>query len=765
MARSLHRSGVRSGEPYLAIPMVNHHRFLATTFAAAAAFAALTCGGSTSVSSVSGPDAVKCQTALSAENSGVPAEGGRVIVNVTAARECAWNASSDVPWVGVSPTTGQGSGSLTATVAANDRSATRTGAVIVNDQRLNIAQEARPCRFTLGQPSIQMSRDGGPGSVQVTTSDDCTWHASTSTAWIHVLTGSGTGTGAVDFQVDNNNDGAREGSIVIADQHFTINQNPASGPAPPPPTATCTPVVRPTTIDASAAGGSETIQIEVGSGCDWVATSSASWITITPPASGRGNASLQLAIAPNTSAAARTATVTVAQQPVTVRQAGAPATCTFTLDPTSQTFGPSGGEGRVRVNTQQGCEWTATTGSGWVRISSTRGTGNGEVRYTVEANASSTASRSATITIGGQTHTVTQQGAAPQCTFSIDPPQLSFKAAGGEGRVKVNTQSGCQWSASSHATWAVVSSNSGTGSGEVVYSVQANTATTARSTTISIGDRTHTVDQEAAAPPPPTCTFTLSPASQNFSATGGQGHMTVTTQPGCQWRASSAAAWVSLSTVSGTGSADVTYSVQANTAMAARSTTITIGGQTHTVTQDAAAPPCTFTINPSSQNFTASGGEGRFTVTTQAGCQWSATSSAAWLTITSGSGTGTGDVVYVVQPNTATTPRSTAVTLNGQTYTVNQEAAAPPTCTFVLSPTSLKFGAEGGEGRFTVTTQAGCQWKASSDASWAVVTSGSGTGSGEVVYAVQPNTDGARSMSITVGSQAHSVMQTASAQM
>jgi Viral BACON domain len=83
----------------------------------------------------------------------------------------------------------------------------------------------------------------------------------------------------------------------------------------------------------------------------------------------------------------------------------------------------------------------------------------------------------------------------------------------------------------------------------------------------------------------------------------------------------------------------------------------------------------------------------------------------------------------------------------------------------VLSPTSLNFGAAGGEGRFTVTTQAGCEWKASSGASWAVVTSGSGTGSGEVVYAVQPNTEGARSTSITVGSQAHSVMQSASDQM
>src|SRR4029453_12327468 len=121
-----------------------------------------------------------------------------------------------------------------------------------------------------------------------------------------------------------------------------------------------------------------------------------------------------------------------------------------------------------------------------------------------------------------------------------------------------------------------------------------------------------------------------------------------------------------LSPVSGTGSADVTYSVQANTAMAARSTTITIGGQTHTVTQDAAAPPCTFTINPSSQNFTASGGEGRFTVTTQAGCQWSATSGAPWVNLSTVSGTGSADVTYSVQANTTMAARSTTITIGGQ---------------------------------------------------------------------------------------------------
>src|SRR4030095_9467175 len=123
-----------------------------------------------------------------------------------------------------------------------------------------------------------------------------------------------------------------------------------------------------------------------------------------------------------------------------------------------------------------------------------------------------------------------------------------------------------------------------------------------------------------------------------------------------------------------------TYSVQANTAMAARSTTITIGGQEHTVTQEPAAP-CTFTINPSSQNFTASGGEGRFTVTTQAGCQWSATSGASWVSLSTGSGPVSADVTYSLQANTAMAARSTTITIGGQTHTVTQEPAAPP-CTF-----------------------------------------------------------------------------------
>jgi len=62
---------------------------------------------------------------------------------------------------------------------------------------------------------------------------------------------------------------------------------------------------------------------------------------------------------------------------------------------------------------------------------------------------------------------------------------------------------------------------------------------------------------------------------------------------------------------------------------------------------------------------------------TQAGCAWTASGGAAWTTITTGSGTGSGDVVFTVQPNTAAQTRAATFAAGGQSHALTQ-AAAPP---------------------------------------------------------------------------------------
>ena len=82
---------------------------------------------------------------------------------------------------------------------------------------------------------------------------------------------------------------------------------------------------------------------------------------------------------------------------------------------------------------------------------------------------------------------------------------------------------------------------------------------------------------------------------------------------------------------------------------------------------------CSFAISPTSASLGANGGTGSVNVTTSAGCAWTATSNASWISITSGaSGTGNGMVNYSVAANTGTTSRTGTLTIAGQTFTVMQ---------------------------------------------------------------------------------------------
>jgi len=71
---------------------------------------------------------------------------------------------------------------------------------------------------------------------------------------------------------------------------------------------------------------------------------------------------------------------------------------------------------------------------------------------------------------------------------------------------------------------------------------------------------------------------------------------------------------------------------------------------------------CTFTISPTSKTFTDKGGKGSITVTTGAGCAWTASESSEWVTFTSGaSKTGSGTVSYSIAPNTTASMRTTSI--------------------------------------------------------------------------------------------------------
>jgi hypothetical protein len=72
--------------------------------------------------------------------------------------------------------------------------------------------------------------------------------------------------------------------------------------------------------------------------------------------------------------------------------------------------------------------------------------------------------------------------------------------------------------------------------------------------------------------------------------------------------------------------------------------------------------------------FGASGGTDTVAVTAPAGCAWTATRNATWITITGGaSGSGNGTVTYSVAPYTGKPKnRNGSATIAGQTFSVKQ---------------------------------------------------------------------------------------------
>ena len=618
------------------------------------------------------------------------------------------------------------------------------------------------CKVTATNAGSSAPPDGMSGAITISTNRDCTWSASTTTQWISLTSAvTGQGEGTLTYRVAANPDPSpRHGTVKVNDATVDLAQD----------AAVCRfSVDMPNTV--AAGGGSVAVAVTASStGCTWTATSSANWITIANAPNGSGNATVMLNVAVNTGSA-REAGVTIAGHAITIRQAAAPVgtpppapppepptpvPCTWTLRPGAQSVPTAGGSGTVSVDTGSQCVWTASPSATWIAVTSgASGTGSGTVAFTVGANTGG--SRMATLTIGNSVATITQAAAA--CAFSISSAGENVGAAGGTVSVNVTVTAGagCSWAATGNTPWiSITSGDSGTGNGTVTVSINPNTGA-ARSATMTIAGRPFTISQ-AAAP----CSYSLSPTSQTIATAATTGSFTVSAGSGCSWSAASNNTdWLTITgPSSGTGNGSVSFAATANPG-AQRVGTITVNGQIFTVTQ-AAVPPCTFTLAPTSQSVTPSATTGSFAVTAGANCSWTATSNNAdWLTVTSApNGTGNGSVTFSVAANPNLQQRVGTIAVDGQTFTVTQAAQQP--CTFSFNPATLTVPASGGPGTFTVQTTANCGWTAaSSNGDWLTLTSApTGVGTGTVGFNAAPNTGTQQRVgTITVNGQPFTVTQ------
>lgn len=596
---------------------------------------------------------------------------------------------------------------------------------------------AAQCSFSISPSSASFNSGGGNGLITIAASSPaCSRTATSNVPWITVSFGSpGTGAGTVGYTVNANNSmSSRSGTLTIAGQTFSVTQ---AG-------AICMFNLSAQSAIASPAG--DTIDFSFTTSCNWSITTAANWITFNTPTNGTGDGMVELVAAANTTANARTATITVGNQTFTVSQGGS--NCTAALNPSSASFPNAGGAGTFAFSTS--CSWTAATTANWITITSpASGTADSTVSFTVAANTGGS-SRTGTITVLGQTFTVTQ---APLCTLTFSAPGASFGVSGGTGSVTV-TASGttCDRSATSDSSWITITSGqTGTGNGTVNFTVAANTGPDPRNGNILIGGQPFEIAQL-----PATCAYIISPTQATLPVGGGSGSFSITTS--CSWTAASTASWIAVAPPgAGASNATVNYVVSANGSGQPRNASITIANQVFNIFQPGAV--CDVSLLPTSVSAGAAGDSGDIQVVASPGCNWTSTPTAPWIGITFGqASSGEGTVGYKIAANTDPRARTGSITIANQIFKVTQ---AGYSCTTTLSANVLSVQASGGTG--SVDVSAGCSWTAVPNVSWIQINAGgSGTTDGTVSFTVLANPNSiTRTGTISVNGQVLTVTQVA----
>jgi uncharacterized protein (TIGR03437 family) len=244
------------------------------------------------------------------------AAAGQFAVNASSS-SCGRPATSNNTWIDITfGQNGTGNGTVGYKVANSTLYTPRTGTISVNNSLFTVTQDAYPCAYTFAPVNASVQPAGGNVSLSVGTT--CTWTASTTTPWITLNAGGTTGNGTLSYTVAPNNAVAsRSGSILINNQTYPVTELGTG----------CNYTVAPQTANYNATGGQGQITVQTDSACSWSVQNTVPWITNlnvggVPVGAPSGNGTLTYAVSANSTSQARSTTLTVAGQNVTVNQAG-----------------------------------------------------------------------------------------------------------------------------------------------------------------------------------------------------------------------------------------------------------------------------------------------------------------------------------------------------------------------------------------------------------------------------------------------------------
>jgi hypothetical protein len=387
-------SGVGSGSFTL--------RVVATNSALArSATAVLTAGGAITAITVTQAGGANTFTVTPATWDTVATGAERAVTITATLGDAPWSAStaSGQTWLTVSPSAGTGSGTATLIAAANRSVSARAATATIAGQLVQVTQSAATNAFSISPTSWTAASGGDTRQVDITaTTVDAPWGVTGLPSWITAGTSGGTGSGSVTLSVPANPSVVSRSAVVtIAEQRLSVTQ----------PGGTAAFTVSPSSLTIPATGGSAQVSIDASlTDAPWTLTGLPFWMTASS-ASGIGDSTITLSMGATPSVSARTATLIIGDQTLTVTQA--PGIPVFTTSVSEWTADANGATRPVPlVSNLLDAPWSAGTSASWLSWDRTSGIGPLTTPLQLTAAVNTGPARSATATIAGQRITVTQ---------------------------------------------------------------------------------------------------------------------------------------------------------------------------------------------------------------------------------------------------------------------------------------------------------------------------------------------------------------------
>jgi len=216
--------------------------------------------------------------------------------------------------------------------------------------------------------------------------------------------------------------------------------------------------------------------------CAWTVSSDAAWLRVVSAASGTGSGVVHVAMDANTSPDARGGNIRINGQAVN-----------FTQSPCTYNFGGVTLDSRAAVQplpvvADQGCPWTLSTSSSWMRLNiAPAAVQDGPSTVIVEVDENLTnAVRTANFTMAGRTFTVQQ--VANSCFPAATVTQSAFPSGGGSGSFTVTVPAACNAHGSIAAPGTITTTSiPQAGTGTFAFTVPANTSALPRAFRITGG--------------------------------------------------------------------------------------------------------------------------------------------------------------------------------------------------------------------------------------------------------------------------------------